>query len=257
MWFFRYIDSMPDFSSIQQHPDVEEIIDKLLNGTDPKSISDSLKLRYTEDSESHLLISIKLLKEFQESEYLNYYNQAKQDLSKIKNKGTINKKLALSIQNNKTYQERLNEAIDEEINILKEYKALKLLLFSRIEQVFDKIQEDTAVINSKNDYVLTKYTEQFMSLIEKIDKVINNRPDQVIQHNYVVQYIEQYQSILQQAIIETLREIDSEASNLFMEKIAEKMSSLKVPELNPPNENKILQEVQTLSAKLITNGTIV
>ena len=62
---------MPDFSSIQQHPDVEEIIDKLLNGTDPKSISDSLKLRYTEDSESHLLISIKLLKEFQLNAGLN------------------------------------------------------------------------------------------------------------------------------------------------------------------------------------------
>jgi hypothetical protein len=81
------------------------------------------------------------------------------------------------------------------------------------------------------------------------------RPDQVIQHNYVVQYIEQYQSVLQQAIIETLKEIDAEASNLFLEKIAEKMSTLKVPELNPPNEKKILQEVQTLSAKLITNGT--
>ena len=248
---------MADFSLIQQHPDVEEIVDKLLNGTDPKSISDWLKLKYTEDSESHLLVSIKLLKEFQESEYLNYYDQAKQDLAKVKNKGVINKKLALSIQNNKTYQERLNEAVDEEINVIKELKALKLLLFSRVEQVFDKIQEDPTIINSKNDYVLTKYTEQYMSLIEKIDKIVNNRPDQVIQHNYVVQYIEQYQSVIQQAIMETLKEIDSEASFLFMEKLGEKMTSLKVPELNPPNEKKVLQEVQTLSAKLITNGTIV
>ena len=248
---------MPDFSLIQQHPDVEEIVDKLLNGTDPKSISDWLKLKYTEDSESHLLVSIKLLKEFQESEYLNYYDQAKQDLAKVKNKGVINKKLALSIQNNKTYQERLNEAVDEEINVIKELKALKLLLFSRVEQVFDKIQEDPTIINSKNDYVLTKYTEQYMSLIEKIDKIVNNRPDQVIQHNYVVQYIEQYQSVIQQAIMETLKEIDSEASFLFMEKNEKKMTSLKVPELNPPNEKKVLQEVQTLSAKLITNGTIV
>ena len=245
---------MADFSLIQTHPDVEEIINKLISGTDPKSISDWLKLKYPDDNQTHLLISIKLLKEFQQSEYLNYYDQAIKDLNKTKNNEKINKKLALSIQNNKTYQERLNEVVDKKIDILEEYKKLRILYLARIEQLFDKIQEDPDIINSKNEYVLTKYTEQFMGLLEKMDKIINNRPDQIIQHNHVVDYVNQYTAILQQTVLETFKEIDSESAFLFMEKYAENIKKASLPEFSESKsvtDDKILKDVQILNNKLL------
>lgn len=232
-----------DFSTILSHPDVDDIVSKLMSGNDAKSVSDWLKLKYPEKHQSHLRLSAKLLKDFSTSGYENFYKQVEKDMLAVRNGDKIDKQLAASLLNNKTYQERLNEAVETKVELPRSFQALDVLLRSRIEQVFDKIQQNPEVVNGKTDYVLIKYVEQYLALLEKYDKHVNNRPDQVIQHNHAVMYFDQLTAITQEAIRETLAEMDQEAAMLFMDKMAEKMALLKLPAEMTNNHHSSPQEL--------------
>jgi len=76
---------MADFSLITNHPNCEEIISKLVSGTVPKEVSRWLKLKYPNKDQKHLNLTIKLLKDFVNSQYLDTYNQFTNDLVDTKN----------------------------------------------------------------------------------------------------------------------------------------------------------------------------
>ena len=77
---------------ILDHPDLEEIISKLLIGISSKDIHSWLKSKYTNVSESKFVISEKALTSFQDN-YLDLYNHIKNDLLK-----TQQSNLSLSAQ---------------------------------------------------------------------------------------------------------------------------------------------------------------
>ena len=243
-----------DFSLLQNHPDVEEIMNKLLSGVDPKDVCDLLKLRYPEVEQAHLRLSLKLLKDFLSSPYLDYVKQAENDLIAVKFGKKIDKKISKSLLNNKTYQERLNEALDEKIELSNRFKDLDVLFRSRMEQVFDRIQEDPSVINGKTDYVLIKYAEQYLNLLEKYNRHVNNKPDQVVQHNHAVVHVDQYAFAIQEAIRDVLAEMDPAFSLSFIEKLSNKLSGMnlsdftKTQELQSPKE--MLKEINLLEQEL-------
>lgn len=239
-------------SIILQHPDNEEIISKLMTGIDPKDVADWLKLKYPNKEQSELRVSVKLLTDFVKSDYTSAYKQVEKDLFAIKNGEKIDKKLANSLVNNKSYQERLSEIVEEKLELLNRFKALDMILRTRVEQIFDKIQQNPENVNGKTDYVLLKYIEQYINLIEKYDKHVNNKPDQVIQHNHTLMYIDQYTACIQDAVRETLAEIDQETAMLFLEKIADKMQKLSPPNTEPISEKQILSEVNVLHNNLLT-----
>ena len=75
---------MADFSTILNHPDHEEILSKLFTGTLPKQVSQWLKQKYTKPEQKHLHITIKLLKDFVNSDYTDYYNKVSKDIATVK-----------------------------------------------------------------------------------------------------------------------------------------------------------------------------
>lgn len=243
-----------DFSLILNHPEVDQIVSKLLTGTSGKTVYDWLQLKYPNDNQSHLRISCKLLQEFQNSPYLDYYKQVEQDLQKIQNNQPIDKKISASLLNNKTYKERLNEAADEKIESAQMLKQAHVIFLTRLEQIFDKIQENPSEIRRDTENALLKYLELWMNFIEKYEKVVNNKPDQVIQHNYLITYYDQYIELMRQTIIDVCQEVDPSMAFLFMEKFNEKNAKLQAPELSKPeniSEKKLIEEAKLLQNKLI------
>ena len=100
----------------------------------------------------------------------------------------------------------------------------------RAEQIFDRIQLDPK--SSKGDMYLIQYFNLLISACEKLDKINNSSlaATSVTNNNtiYNVQYIDEQASIIYDAIRETLSEIDLDASFLFMEKVNDKLSKLKL-----------------------------
>lgn len=219
-----------DFTSIITHPKSDDILTKLLSGVSPAEVAQWLKMQFPEKDEAHLRISEKLLKDFSKSPYMDYSKQVESDLKKISTGGTVDKKIAASLLNNKTYQERLAEYADDQIDIKRRLIEMDKIFRDRMEQLFDKIQENPADLGNKGDYKFLKFFEQYIKLIEYYDKSVNNRPDQIIQHNYTMEYIDQRTAVIQDAIRETLEELGPEASYIFMNKLNEKLESVEFKE---------------------------
>jgi hypothetical protein len=230
-----------DFSKLTAHPDKDEIISKVITGVPPKTIADWLKLKYPDKEQAHLRLSVPLLKEFVDNGALDMAAQFQTDLNGV----AAGKEISASIKNNKTYQERLVEIADKEIDIKKLVTETTHMIKARAEQVFDKIQENPQ--NMKPDYVLIKWFELLLTAIEKCDKAINERPDQVIQHNITMQVVESNIAIFQEAIRETAAEIDPEMAFIFIDKLSAKMKALQEPAPNIFSQDRRLVEAQVLN----------
>jgi cobalamin biosynthesis Co2+ chelatase CbiK len=233
-----------DFSKILSHPDKDEIISKLVTGIKPRDVSDWLKLKYSDKEQGHLRVSSKILQDFVENN-LDLYNVLQNDISGVKQN---KKEISDSLKNNKTYQERIVEIADKELDIKRLLIETGHIIRQRVEQVFDKIQENPQ--NFKPDYTLIKWLETLLNFTDRYQKIVNEAPDTVVQHNINIQLVEQHTIMLQDAIRETMAEIDSDMSFRFLEKLNSKMATLKSPEAQILSQDKKLLEAQIISSKI-------
>lgn len=238
-----------DFSKILEHPDCDEIISKLTHGILPKDVGDWLKIKYSEKNQSHLRLSNKLLKDFLEG-HLDLSKDIQQDILAAKTGQQMQKKVAASLKNNKTYQERIHEVADEvankELDIYRFMGELVVIGKARIEQYFDKMQSNPE--NLKPDYGLMKWIDSFGALCERYDKMVNEKPDQIIQHNVTIQVVDQYVALIQDTVKETLAEFEPERAFQFMERLSERMAAVEIPpELRPISQDKRLAEAKIIS----------
>lgn len=216
---------MSDFLKILDHPEKDKIVGKLISGEPSSKVAEYLKIKYPHKDEVHLRISSKLLKEFTDK-YLDQYDSLDKIIEAEKN-NKLDKKIAQSLINNKTWQERIAETADLEIDIKKKIAQVLTIIEARTEQVFDQIQQKPEAF--KGDYVLIKYFEVLFNAMEKFDKIVNERPDQVVEHNYNIQMVQQHSAVLQEAIRDVLREMDPEYSALFLDRLNERMRELEDP----------------------------
>lgn len=237
-----------------EHPDKNEIITKLVNNLPAEEISAWLASKYSSISERKLVFSDKDLIEFKE-EYLDMYHNIKEDIILLKNSGGLaqEEEIFKSIKNNKTYRQRLNELTDKEIDLKKTIAGVLTAMESRIEQMYDYIQSNPS--NFKLDSRMIEWFNAFTNMIEKYNKIVNEAPDKVVQHNVTVQVLDQQINVFYDIILEILSDMDYEASLKFMQLFNDKMSGVKsnfeFPEVKPVDERiadvKMLKE--TLSKK--------
>lgn len=238
---------------ILEHPDKDEIISKLLIGIPPKDINEWLAAKYTNVSEAKFVIAEKTLKNFQDN-FLDVYSMIKADVHNTQFAITAGTQdtLQLSLQDNATYKNIMLAQATNELDIKKMLATAIAAIELRCGQIFDQIQADPTSISTREERLLNEYFDRFGGMIEKYQKYVVGSPDQVIQHQHTVQHMDQHVSILQEAIRETLAEMDLESSLRFMEILPQKLSKL-----NPPTEKEIktdqkLAEVKVLNEKINT-----
>jgi hypothetical protein len=238
---------MADFSLITEHPNSKDILSKLLSGTSPKDVAQWLKIKYSKKEQAHLRLSQKLLKDFNDSQYTNVYDQFKKDLTQMSKADKDNKVVSASLLNNKTYRSRLQEIADKEFNILKVLDGLIMVTHDRFEQVFDKIQEDPESFGGDN--TLLKYINTIFDVAKKLEEIRIGSPESVMQQNITQQALEEYMAIYQDAIRETLAEIDNDMAMLFMDKLYNKLNNLKAPV--PTTQDQRMKEATVLNERII------
>lgn len=240
---------------ILQHPDKDEIISKLILGISPKDIYEWLAAKYTNISESKFVITEKSLKAFQ-ANYLDIYNMIKKDLGATKSAITTSTEdeLILSVQDNPTYKGMMVELASKEIDIKKMLSNMIMAVENRVAAYFDAAQENPRDLNTRNDRVLIELCDSLGANLERYNKLVLGAPDQIIQHNVTVKHIDEHVQVLQEAIRETLAEMDVETSLHFIEVLTTKLTKLKSP-LNKQDsvdvrlaESKIINE--TINKKL-------
>ncbi|KKN74479.1 hypothetical protein LCGC14_0389960 [marine sediment metagenome] len=234
---------MSDFSIIASHPNVQEIITKLMSGSSPKAVAQWLKLKYNKPEQSHLRITQKLLKEFSDSPLTDLYKQVQKDRSALAHGGNISAALA----NNKPYRERILETVGKEVDIINLITNLVTMCYQRMEQVFDVIQEDPR--SFKGDNYLLRYLTELSAAAERLEKLRLGSGDQLVQHNVTMEAVAETSVLLQEVVREVLAEIDPDASMLFMEKLNNKLARMSAPQ--PMTQSDRLKEAHILEAKVV------
>lgn len=249
-----------NFSKILNHPDLQQIITKLTSGDSAREVSSWLKSRHPKDKDKH--VSYNTLNDFRK-DHLNIHGAVIQDirtktLESIKedDKEMVKAELTKEVKKNKTYKEKIEEVVDQQIDW--RFKLLQLMnvIEARFAQLFDQTQNNPD--SWKPDYVMISWMQTILEIIREIRKV-EGAPDQIIQHNVTVQTIEEQSALLQEALRQTLAEIDLETSLLLMDKISENMAKLQVSKeqrFSPEKSfNKINTNIESLNTKIIIPGT--
>jgi hypothetical protein len=232
---------------ILEHPDKDEIVSKLVAGSTSAEVSEWLKGKYVNPGETRFALSADALNKFSDG-YLDFYLQIRDDVIKTKENKPIERQLRDSIKNNKSYKERLNEIVGTEVDIKKTIRQLIVMIEARAEQVFDEIQNDPSEF--RGDNILINWFNTLLAALEKGNKLLNDAPDQVIQHNVTVQVVDQHVNVFYEAIKETLETLDYESSLKFMEMFNQKMLLVKATEeVRPATADVRLAEAKLLSEK--------
>lgn len=240
---------MADFPKILNHPDRDIIISKLSSGESPKTVIDWLKEKYPTNKNNH--ISHNYLDDFRRR-YLNLHGTILVDLQmklREQEKEELDTRVVTALKRNKTYDEKLNEIIDEQIDWRKRLLQLLNIIETRFSQLFDKTQLNPD--NLKPDYVMIQWMQTMLKLVEDIRKV-EGIPDQVIQHNVTVQAIDEQAAIFQQAIQKTIAELDLNTASILIDKLNNNIEQLKAQKSGTLiYSNKEMSKIKTLAATIV------
>jgi len=211
-----------DFTKIIDHPEKTTIISKLVSGESPKVVSIYLKDKYPKPDEAHLRIPSTTLQEFLDT-YADHHGYVKKIIQRDAD-SKIDKKIADSLMDTRAWRDRVVDGVKKEFNYLDKLDNLITIMEVRSEQLFDLIQSDPE--NTRTDYIFTKYAEILMQVLEKCDKIKNDRPDVRIEHTYTFQMVEQQSVAFQNAIRRMLERLGPENGSIFLDIMKEELSKL-------------------------------
>lgn len=235
---------------ILNHVEKDKIIGKLINGESAKDVAEYLKLKFSDTDQAHLRLSQGALSEFR-NKYLAQYKSLDQVLQDDNTK-ELDKKVFKSLAESKEWHDFQIKELSKDIDLKKKIMETLARVEARAEQVFDSIQQHPERVNGKTDYVLIKYMELIGNLIDKADKIVNEKPDQVVQHNVSIQMVEQHSYAFQEAIRELMVELDPDMASRLMDLITDKLSKLQDPESAKPKRSlsQTVDDAHRLEAKL-------
>jgi hypothetical protein len=237
-------------TKILEHPDKDEIISKLIAGISTADIHEGLAAKYVNVGENKFILSEKVLSSFQK-DYLDFYTAIKEDLEKTKiQRLTPEEELKLEVQGNPTYRKTLEKYLESELDIKVMVKRVLATIETRIEQMYDLIQEDPR--NIKIDRTLIEWFNTLISLLEKYDQIQNGNLEQVnIQNNINIQILDDRINLIYKLIRDVLAKLDYDTSLAFIDMFNEEMQKIQLEGDKEvlPLETR-MTEAQLLSQKI-------
>jgi len=231
-----------------EHPDKDELLAKLIEGVKPKEIYEWLHAKYVSDAEKRFILSEDLLSDFKDDQ-LDFYLIIRTDALALKSNTSIDKAVDVRLSRSKKYREKLLELTEKEVDIKQIVRGLVAKIEIKVEQVFEQIQENNDPDDFKDDHILIKWLTLLMEAAEKCNKMVNEAPDHVVQHQHTIQIADQQINIIIDTIKDILSKIDYEASLYFIEQYNERIGALKAPEEFKPAQT----EVRLAEAKLLSD----
>jgi len=233
------------------HPDRDQIVSKLASGESVRNIADWLKVKYPNDIQNQ--ISSSALDVFRK-EKLNINGIVLNDIkATIKEQQLVelNTEFDKSIKRNKKYQEKINEVVDMQIDWKKKLLGIMNAIEGRMEQLYDKNQENAGDLRIDN--TLLRYVKEVREMIQEIRK-IEGAPDQIVQHNIAINAIDQHAAIFQEIMKEAIAEVDIQTGSKIMDKIINKFEAFEIKDITLKT-NKDLQKIEVIEGKILQEYT--
>ncbi len=234
---------------ILSHPNRDQIISKLSAGESSRAVAKWLSAKYPNEKTYH--ISFSTLDEFRRKS-LNIHGTVLQDLkNKIREQETeeMDDELTHVVKRNKTYNKKLTEIVDTQIDWRNKLIGFLNVVEARCEYLYNDITQNNPD-SYKKDRLLLEYVEKMLHMVQEIRK-IEGAPDQIVQHNVTVQAIDQHSTAFQMAIQETVAELDTQIASMLMEKITSKLEKMTVKDENLLYSQADMDKIETIEANLL------
>lgn len=254
-------------SKILNHPDREEMIQKLLSGVSSNSILKWLQDKYPNDKQHH--ITVVTLNKFKKS-YLNLDREAVRLLKKERNKKELGlphnpnaaafmektneteKEHSLRVKEtllySPTYKEKLKEITDAHLDAPMLMKELSALLNSRIEIYYNQVASaDSQTDTFKSDKMLVELITLMQTIIKDSKKIYDDYNSQPDEGEVNLNIVQEQIGVIRETVKELLNELDPGLALEFMDKLNTRLNALKY---EPPKQTNILERVDKLSNKI-------
>jgi hypothetical protein len=251
---------------ILNHPDREEIIQKLVSGISPNKIQDWLNDKYSREEDRHLRITVKAISDFR-VRYLNLTRDAVRLLKKERQKKELGLphnanagsflertgetkdehelRVKETLLQSPTYREKLKNINEAALDGPRLIKELVTLIQSRIEKYFNEVASGQQTL--KEDKVLIEMISLMKDLVKEAKKIeddYNIQPDAGhVQLNVVHEQV----GLIRDTVKDLLNEFDSNLALEFMDRLNRKLTTLKY---ESPKEPDILEHVERLNRRI-------
>nr|BDD46213.1 hypothetical protein 45 [bacterium] len=208
-------------NKVLRHPDKEEIIKKLLDGESVKSVDAWLKDKYPKRSTLH--VSYVTLQKFRK-EHLDLHGEV---LDAVKNaridaeKDAASTEAKLIVAQSSSYQQKINEIAEAELDVSRKLREMDALVSSRLEFYYNSLAAGQGDL--KHDKVFIEYLNMYKGILQDWKKYIDGVADKTIEHNININVVNEQVNILKGVVFEVLRELDPALIPIFIEKVNRKM----------------------------------
>lgn len=208
-------------NKVVKHPDRELIIKKLLDGESVKSVDAWLKSKYPKKSRYH--ISYVTLQKFRKENLdlhgsvLDAVKNARADADKEANDLVTRNIIAQS----DSYQKKINEIADVELDVSRKLREMDALVTSRLEFYYDSLASGNGDI--KHDKVFLEYLNMYKGILQDWKKYIDGVADKTIEHNININVVNEQVNVIKSIVFEVLQELDPSLIPVFLEKVNSRM----------------------------------
>lgn len=214
-------------SKILNHPDRDEIIKLLSEGTPVRKVSDMLEERYSKRNQAHLRVSFPTLQEFKVA-HLNLKGKVASDVQKEQTRASKewlqHTEIEGELDKNNAYQEAISKIANSELDSRREILKIFSLVESRLEILYNKVNAKE-IIRNDEEKLLQSYIDQLMRVMDQYKKYIDGFKE-TTEHNVNITIATSQVNLLREAIRETLSDCDPSLAVKFMDKIYNKMRQL-------------------------------
>jgi hypothetical protein len=212
-------------NKVLSHPDKELIIQWLTEGIPLRDIEANLAHKYPRKNQEHLRIGFSTIQAFKKK-HLNLNDDLLREVRKVREltKQTIAaEEIKAEVVKTTAYQEAIKNLADVQLNTRNEMIKVWTLIENRLQVLFEKAN-NSEHLDKNTEKLIQGYLTQFMAVIDQHKKYEEGYREQV-DVNVNVNVMNNQVKMMQDALRETLAEVDPEITIAFMAKLHTKMKA--------------------------------
>jgi hypothetical protein len=209
-----------------QHPDKEEIISQLVNGTPVRDVAEYLRLKYPGEDNSHLRVSFSTIQNFKKN-YLDLDGQVARDVRAAASHALSEQRVEEGravVEKSSAYQKKIGEIVDGKLDVQKEILKAFALLEARIEHFYNLLS-NYEFPNSREERVFQGYIDQLIKLLESYKKYVEGYSESV-EHNININVMNDQISMVREAVRQSLEDTSPDLAIRFMDNLNKNMKTL-------------------------------
>lgn len=209
-------------NKVLAHPKKEEIIKRLIDGDTTREIAEWLRIEHPGEDQSHLRISFSSLSQFKR-EFLDIQGTVASEVEKVR-KAKKEEVVTQEVKSTTAYQRKLNEIVDNELDVKRELVKIFMLLESRLEKVYDML-EKFDYPNTREERLLISYIETAIKVLESHKKYVEGYSETTNQ-NININIMNDQVSVMRDAVREALNEASPDVAIKFMGALNTRLNAL-------------------------------